>query len=267
MTRGWQYGVQKYQQERRNETRRISERLGDCFHDSVKPLAVVSQWHSNIRSSILRCDHITAGVIKMVNEHMLLEDSDSRLGARQLSGRFKDVLASRADLESRTSSMYLDLPVYTHIQDSQPGVWQHPTSRTSHQIAPPNGSGNQGIPNQRSGTRMFSGPRSDSPERMTLYGGDDPQDYADELKSSPTNKRRSVSQPGFGAPRPNSKRFLASDDPTFSQNQGAGAFEPLIEGQEIQSSSSNRINMTSQRPMERQPSRRIGDRDRYYYNA
>ena len=82
MGKGYQ-GLLKFRSHRA-AANRLNKRVGDCFHDGSTIIPIVFQCHSDVEKVLRACDRITPGVLKMIEEHILLEEPESRLGAKQL---------------------------------------------------------------------------------------------------------------------------------------------------------------------------------------
>ncbi|KAF2434232.1 kinase-like protein [Tothia fuscella] len=65
---------------------------GDYFHDGERVLEEVTQWHRILVEAARKTDFMTTQVIRLIDEHMLVPQSDKRIKSRELC----DVLATFA---------------------------------------------------------------------------------------------------------------------------------------------------------------------------
>jgi serine/threonine protein kinase len=77
----------------------------DCFHNGTKVLAEVTAWHGLLKNACRKHDTITAKVIDLIDQRMLLQDPEHRISARELRGKLKELLApAKEALDESTNS-------------------------------------------------------------------------------------------------------------------------------------------------------------------
>jgi len=84
--------LERYREDRRKEipdTKEFADR--GCFHNGEVVLECVKSCHEEVISSLRNCDHITKSVIRKMVDGML-DDSESRLHARQLRQKAQNIL-------------------------------------------------------------------------------------------------------------------------------------------------------------------------------
>jgi len=65
-----------------------------AFHDGQTVLRVVSDWHKYLIQLVRRIDDITPEMIKLIDDHMLLQEPTERCSAQQILDKMKDILDS-----------------------------------------------------------------------------------------------------------------------------------------------------------------------------
>lgn len=83
---------------------------GDHFHNGDGVLGVVTSWHLFLRQSLRKSDTITARVLDLIDNKMLLGSSSSRIGIDAICGELKQILEdSKADQRMEVSAKVLAL--------------------------------------------------------------------------------------------------------------------------------------------------------------
>ncbi|KAF2764907.1 kinase-like protein [Teratosphaeria nubilosa] len=121
---GWQ-GVERYRRHRLDDTDKPPHfRGGDCFHNGKGKRRSVDEMHRQIRDNLRRSDFITGDVVDEIVKHMLHDQADARLHAKQLIYRADSVIeeACQKLKSSRTSSS---------SHDARPSTLAHPRWRAS----------------------------------------------------------------------------------------------------------------------------------------
>lgn len=91
MNNGYEDGVQKYRNELLKEASN-NPRLGTCFHNGTKVCETVSRWHDKVRQTIRISDSTSIGVLKHVEDDMLLLKPEIRLDPNTLWNRAEGLL-------------------------------------------------------------------------------------------------------------------------------------------------------------------------------
>lgn len=66
----------------------------DCFHNGTEILREVAGWHSVLKNSTRRTDPITAAVIDLIGDRMLIQDPEKRIKSRELCTELKKLVAA-----------------------------------------------------------------------------------------------------------------------------------------------------------------------------
>jgi hypothetical protein len=264
MYKGYNPGLRNYRRERSRATLPISDRLGDCFHDGERALGTVSIWHDRASQTLWRTDHITPGILKIVADHMLQEDSDERLEAIKLWKKWEKLVhggtngntSNDVGIASGMGSMLLDSsPPLMHPprepppQHPTPSVqWHHPqSSRGNDRYS------SQSDPSSQP-SRILSGPRANSPDRFSGYGGDDPGSSSAKRYSAPDHHSRPASQPQSSISRPVVQPYSFSDNHLMVQHEGMILEEnPFDEESSRQATLSGNPNLKGKAPDRREP--------------
>jgi hypothetical protein len=96
----------------RNFERRLKIALLDtgihtpCFHDGRNVLSDVTRWHKDLRRNIRPHDHITPGILDLIDDHLLQGDPKVRFDSKELCGYMNQLMLHK---ERRS-----DAPVYIH---------------------------------------------------------------------------------------------------------------------------------------------------------
>jgi hypothetical protein len=90
-------GIQQYSRIRQQDIASLSHSKlptssGDCFHDGIRPLKEVQEWHKYLRGAIRRTDLITSRVLDLVDQKILLADPGARVSARNICLSMEDIL-------------------------------------------------------------------------------------------------------------------------------------------------------------------------------
>jgi serine/threonine protein kinase len=112
MGRGYQ-GLLSYRTSRAIANK-SNKRLGDSFHDGKATLPTVFEWHNSLPNVLRTGDRITSGVLKLIEDNILLDDPNSRLDAIQIWIRAKQLI------ESETPSASSSHITGRHIPSSSP---------------------------------------------------------------------------------------------------------------------------------------------------
>jgi hypothetical protein len=104
---------------------------GDYFHDGKNVLPEVREWHSFLRRMLRPTDLITAGILRIIDDGLLVGDSQKRLSAEKLYDEFEKLLnsAKQMSVEALPNSVESaikiamtkevdDLQNWTRTQDS-----------------------------------------------------------------------------------------------------------------------------------------------------
>ncbi|KAL8740664.1 MAG: hypothetical protein Q9190_006661 [Brigantiaea leucoxantha] len=90
---GWDW-VLNYRQQRQMEVKEILGLHGEhFFHDGQNVLPVVQSMHKYIAKEAREIDNITIGILRLLDENMLLKGDESRLSAKQVYSRSKRVIS------------------------------------------------------------------------------------------------------------------------------------------------------------------------------
>jgi len=79
----------------RLEAPKITGDDGDAFHDGRGVLDIVKEWHRYLKVSRRQSDFFTDAVLDMVEKYMLVPEKD-RMNAREVAGKFKEILQQEA---------------------------------------------------------------------------------------------------------------------------------------------------------------------------
>jgi len=71
-----------------------NKELRGCFHDGKSILSTVFEFHNSLKLVLRACDRTTPEVLRIIEEEILLEESDARLDAKQLWYRAKSLINS-----------------------------------------------------------------------------------------------------------------------------------------------------------------------------
>ncbi|KAK0729524.1 hypothetical protein B0H67DRAFT_638129 [Lasiosphaeris hirsuta] len=86
-------GVKQYDAIRRHAHAKLNTGLiQDIFHDNDKVLDVVKDWHEYLRISARRADGLTAAILDMVDNHMLVVPAVQRWEAKQVSEHCSELI-------------------------------------------------------------------------------------------------------------------------------------------------------------------------------
>lgn len=104
---------------------------GDYFHDGKNPLQEVHEWHKYLRMMLRPTDLITAQILKLIDDGLLVGDPQKRLSAETLCEEFEKLLESsrlvsvdplhnsvEAAIKIAMTKEVDDLQNWTRIQDS-----------------------------------------------------------------------------------------------------------------------------------------------------
>ncbi|KAJ4379241.1 hypothetical protein N0V86_005286 [Didymella sp. IMI 355093] len=102
----------------------------DCFHNGTEILPEVAGWHSLLKSSSRRTDPITAALVDLIGNRMLVKDPVERITSRDLCTELRKLVASakrtmtkvHADetLEARTQRQHMEILLKGIDKDAAP---------------------------------------------------------------------------------------------------------------------------------------------------
>lgn len=195
----------------RSRANQSNKRLGDCFHDGKTILPTVFEWHNSLKSVLRTCDPTTPKVLQMIEEHILLEEPDSRLDTKQLWHRAKSLIDSGKASTSSGFSHGLGQPGPSNVPSPPlPPASRYPpntpTKRSNryHSIAKSN---------RNQASFILSDLEVEEPDNMSTYGGTDhfPLEHGRTNLGTVEHWDRTMSQPGHPVERPNVPLFLSEN--------------------------------------------------------
>jgi hypothetical protein len=83
-------GIDEFQNLRRRRPLHESEMMstgalsGDSFHDGINVLACVTSWHKYLKNAARKSDKLTAKILDIVDEDLLIGDSEKRIDVETL---------------------------------------------------------------------------------------------------------------------------------------------------------------------------------------
>jgi serine/threonine protein kinase len=81
-------GITLYR-ELRKKARRAEGNTSDAFHNGIKVLPAVVDWHKSLRSRLRKTDTLTSLVLDLVENGMLLRDPEERLSAEGICAQLR----------------------------------------------------------------------------------------------------------------------------------------------------------------------------------
>lgn len=78
----------------------------DCFHNGYEVLSEVREWHNLLRNSCRKTDIVTTAIIDLVDQRILLQDSKSRITAKDLCKELKLIINSATTRIDNTRSRH-----------------------------------------------------------------------------------------------------------------------------------------------------------------
>ncbi|KAI0206604.1 hypothetical protein F4808DRAFT_466627 [Astrocystis sublimbata] len=84
-------GVKQYRLFRENGIKSLGIGIGDPFHDKVRVLGAVTDWHKHLRNNLRRDDCYTAKVLDVVDKKMLITPGESRISGTDLCQELKAI--------------------------------------------------------------------------------------------------------------------------------------------------------------------------------
>ena len=106
------YGIREYRQSRKKETSQVGGfKDGDCFHDGTKVLQAVRKQHQDIIGILRKSDVITALVLSLIEDDMLVTPDEARLTATQLWHKSRTILVKAERQVGSPGASTTDLPL------------------------------------------------------------------------------------------------------------------------------------------------------------
>jgi hypothetical protein len=106
----------------------------DAFHDGSEVLQVVKDWHDLLRVSLRGMDNITAKVLDLVDERLLIGDPDSRAHSDELCERL-EVISSEAQREPTQHVSEAVLTSLLKLNDNAPSIPTDATKKEMERLA------------------------------------------------------------------------------------------------------------------------------------
>lgn len=135
----------------------------DAFHDGIRVLPAVLQWHQHLRNSVRKSDTITSRILDLVDSSLLIEHADRRLTSELLCQRLDDILveaknAHRSLVDERVLTtetgeineyllkLSLDTPTNQYLTSDVEDQMSRPirTSNSNTLVPPMDGNGSSG---------------------------------------------------------------------------------------------------------------------------
>lgn len=105
-------GIREYRQSRKRETGQVGGfKDGDCFHDGTKVLQAVRKQHQDIIGILRKSDVITALVLSLIEDDMLVTPDEARLTATQLWHKSRTILVKAGTQVGSPGASTTDLPL------------------------------------------------------------------------------------------------------------------------------------------------------------
>jgi hypothetical protein len=158
-------GLTRYR-ELREKARRPDGTISDAFHNGIKVLPAMVDWHKSIRSRLRKTDTLTSLILDLVENGMLLSDPEERLSAEGICAQL-GMIYKRAQAALGTFD--------DNIPDGRTKLPRQPKARSR-------------IPSKRSSSDTYGG-------KSKVKGPD--------IRSTRTKHRSEVFKPGGGISRPN----------------------------------------------------------------
>ena len=128
-------GILEYRKSRKKETDQMGVfKDGDCFHDGEKVLKAVEKQHQYIIDILRKSDVITALVLSLIDNDMLVTPDEARATATQLWHKSIKILAKARELVESPGAPTTELPLQpperptSHPPPRPEGT--HPTPRS-----------------------------------------------------------------------------------------------------------------------------------------
>jgi hypothetical protein len=105
-------GIVEYRQSRKKETDQVAGfKDGDCFHNGTKVLEAVRKRHQYIIDILRKSDVITALVLSLIENDMLVTPDDARATATQLLHKSRTILVKAGEQVGSPGASTTDLPL------------------------------------------------------------------------------------------------------------------------------------------------------------
>lgn len=131
------------QQAQEGPTRQPKMMQGDYFHNGRELLPEVKQWHSFLRKSMRKTDHITSGLLDLVETELLVA-AHRRVSAEKLYGMLQRLIGD-SEVEETGSAMDTLMKALVEIDETAPSMpveWRKSSSKgqAPRHLQPPNDS-------------------------------------------------------------------------------------------------------------------------------
>lgn len=120
-------GIREYRQSRKKETGQVGGfKDGDCFHDGTKVLQAVRKQHQDIIGILRKSDVITALVLSLIEDDMLVTPDEARLTATQLWHKSRTILGKAGKQVGSPGASTTDLPLEPPVRPTSSHPPPHP---------------------------------------------------------------------------------------------------------------------------------------------
>ena len=128
----------------------------DCFHDGIDVLSEVTGWHALLKNSCRKSDPITAEVIQLIDDHMLLQDPTKRLKSKLLCEKLQRMvdLAKKTLREVTANDSAEARAEREHVEDLLKQVEKDAATQHNEKPAPATRPFEAGLPVNRSALKV-----------------------------------------------------------------------------------------------------------------